>query len=127
MKAVSDQKTALLITDDPALERVARNVAKTMGDLLQLSRDSADATCQAFDVCAQESFAILDVDALFGTRSMLNTVAGLVPVIAVTSGSKPWLDAMLRHHRIQAAVSKPVSAEALREIIGRLPALAPGG
>lgn len=120
MRATENHKTTLVVTDDPALENAARDVAKDLGDILQLLKTSQDATCTAFDAWARETFAIVDVDAGFGSRSMINTIAGLVPVIAVTGKPKPWLHSMLLHHRIAAEISKPVSPETLKQAVFRM-------
>ena len=120
MRATENQNTTLVVTDDPALENAARDVAKDLGDVFQLLKNSPDATCLAFDSSARETLAIVDVDAAFGSRCMINTIAGLVPVIAVTGKPKSWLHAMLRHHRIVAEVSKPVSPETLKQAVFRM-------
>ena len=48
-------------------------------------------------------------------RSLAKADAGLLPVIALTSREKPWLTALLRHHRIGASVRKPVTSDVLHE------------
>jgi hypothetical protein len=114
MRETHDRKTAILVTDDPAVETAAREVAKEMGEFLHLSKSSGDATCSAFDASAIDAFAIVDLDAQFSTRAMFNTIAGLLPVVALTRGRKPWLQAMLRRHRVDVSVTKPITREALR-------------
>jgi len=120
MRVTNKHKTALLVTDDPALETAARNVAKELGDVLQLLQNNREATCTAFDSWPGDTFAIVDLDAKFGSRSMVNTVAGLVPVIAVTTNTNRWLQSLLRHHRVLAAMSKPVSPDALKKVVCRI-------
>jgi DNA-binding response OmpR family regulator len=120
MRDKNNAKTALLVTDDPALESAAQEVAKELGDDLRLLHNNQEATCTAFDSWAENTFAIVDLDAEFGSRSMVNTIAGLMPVIAVTTKTNSWLRSMLRHHRVSAAVSKPVSPEALKKTVRRI-------
>ena len=120
MRETNDKKTAILITDDPAVETAAREVAQEMGELLQLLNSSRDATCGAFDASSTDAFAIVDLDAQFSTHSMFNTIAGLLPVVALTRKRKPWLQAMLRRHRVGVSLTKPVTHEALRAAFQRI-------
>jgi len=119
MRETKNCITTLLVTDDPALESAARDVAKDLGDVLRFVRNSREATGAAFDSLARETLVIVDVDAGFGSRSMINTIAGLVPVIAVTGKPNSWVKSMRRHRRIVAEISKPVSLESLKEAIFR--------
>ena len=61
-----------------------------------------------------------DGSSRFGTRSMFNTIAGLLPVIAVTRKRQPWLQGMVRRHRVEASMTKPISREALRHAFQRI-------
>jgi hypothetical protein len=120
MRETNDKKTAIVITDDPAVETAAREVAKELGEYLQLLDSSRDATCGAFDASAAEAFAIVDLDARFSTHSMFNTIAGLLPVVALTGKRKPWLQAMVRRHRVGLSLTKPITHEALRAAFQRM-------
>ena len=120
MRDTKGKKTAILVTDDPAVETAANEIAKEMGEFLQLLKTSGDATGVAFDESGTDSFAIVDLDSQDGTRSMFNTIAGLLPVIAVTRIRKPWLQSMLQHRRIGVSVTKPVSSETLRKAVSQI-------
>lgn len=111
--------TTLLVTDDPALESAVGDVVKDLGGVLQFVRNSREATGTAFDSLARETLVIVDVDSEFGSHCTINTIAGLVPVIAVIGKPHPWVESLLRHHRIVAEVSKPVSPESLKAAIFR--------
>ena len=114
MRDKQRRRTAILVTDDPAVEAAARDVADEMGDLLHLIKANDDATSAAFDASAVDSFAIVDIDTHFGTRSMFNTIAGLLPVIAVTRKRKPWLQTTMRRHPGGVSLMKPITREDLR-------------
>jgi DNA-binding NtrC family response regulator len=119
MRDTKNSITTLLVTDDPALESTARDVAKDLGNVLRFVKNSREATGAAFDSLARETLVIVDVDSEFGSHCMINTIAGLVPVIAVTRKANPWVQSMRHHRRIVAEVSKPVSLESLKEAILR--------
>ncbi len=120
MKTKGNHKTTMLVTDDPLLERAARRIAKDLGDALQIISNSDEATDSVFDTSRYETFAIVDADAQFGSRWMMRTIAGLVPVIAVTEKPSPWLCSMLRRHRIHAQISRPVSPDKLKKAVCRI-------
>ena len=120
MRETNGKKTAILVTDDPALENAANEIAKEMGEFLELLTTNGDATGVAFDASGTDSFAIVDLDSQFGTRSTFNTIAGLLPVIAVTRTRKPWLQSMLQHRRIGVSVTKPISSESLRKAFSQI-------
>ena len=119
MKGKHNHRTTLLVTEDPALEDAARDVAKDLGEALRLAKDGQAASCTAFDAAPEELVAIVDMEPHTGSRSTIQTMAGLAPVVAVTHKTKPWLRSMLQHHRVQAEVSKPVSPETLKEAVCR--------
>jgi hypothetical protein len=119
MRANEYHTTTLLVTDDPVLESAVRDVVKDLGNVLQFVGNSREATGTAFDSLARETLVIVDVDSEFASHCMINTIAGLVPVIAVIGKPHPWVESMLRHHRIVAEISKPVSPASLKEAISR--------
>lgn len=120
MRDTNQRMTALLVTNDPALESAANHATKALGERLHLSKDSSEATALAFDSSPVGTIAIIDLDASCGTRHVVHTVAGLLPVIAVAEKPHPWVQEMVRHRRIRATLAKPVSPEALRNLLGRL-------
>lgn len=113
MREKNTTNTELLVTDDPAVEVTVRKVARRKGHALQHLRSSREAIGFVFDACARESVAIVDLDTSAGARRLLTTVSGLFPVIAVAEAGNPWVAWMVRHRRIAATLSKPVSSEAL--------------
>jgi hypothetical protein len=115
MREIFTKRTALLVTNDPAVELIVKHTAAAMGDDLRHLKTNGDAMCGVLDAFASDSFAILDLDTKTGSRALLNTAAGHLPVIVVTNEAKPWLSSMLRHRRIGATLSKPVSIDALKQ------------
>lgn len=87
---------------------------------LQLLRTAREAVSEVRDSFAGESFAIVDLDGRSGTRLLLQTAAGTLPVIAITGRQWRWVTSMLRHHRIGATISKPVTMEALQAALARI-------
>jgi hypothetical protein len=120
MRDTTQRKLALLVTDDPAVEDAVRVVAQNRGDILHLLTAEEDATSVAFDALASETFAIVDIEAQSCTRAMFSTLAGLLPVIAITHREEPWLKSLLRLHRIQANVTKPVKPGTLQNILHQI-------
>jgi len=113
--------TEWLVSADPDVESAVRAVAQEIGDDFQHLRTGQEALEMGFDACAEECVAIVDLDTHSGMRYVIRTVSGLLPVIAVSTGQrKPWVSSMLRHHRIVASLSKPLSHAALRAALDRV-------
>lgn len=55
--------------------------------------------------------AIVDVDLHDGARALLTTAGGALPVIAIAGKERPRLSSTVRHLRIGATLTKPVSPE----------------
>jgi hypothetical protein len=115
MREPNKRKTAWLVTEDPAVETAARKVAARMGDELRQAKTNVDAMCAVFDAWPGEAFIVVDLDGHSGRRCLLNTAVGRMPVIAICKKNKPWLASMLKHRRIGATLTKPVSPTALME------------
>lgn len=126
MRANSRKKTALLVTDDPAVETTVRKVAEKMGHQLRHLKSNQDAMCIVADAYASESVVIVDLDGHSGRRSLLNTAGGLLAVITVSKEEKPWLKSMLRRKRIAASLAKPLQLAALAAALNSVEAFAFG-
>ena len=119
MRDKKQKKTALLVTDDPAVLETVKVVTGETGDSLQHLKTFGDAMCVILDAYAGESFAVVDFDTT-PSHLLLATASGVLPVIAVSKEAKPWLRSMLQHRRIGATLSKPISREALRNAFRRI-------
>ena len=124
MRAKSSKKTALLVTDDPAVETTVRSVTEELGHGLRHLQTARDAMCVVTDAGASEVFVIVDLDGhTVGRRTLLNTAGGMLPVIALCKEERPWLSSMVRRRRIEASIAKPVTSAALTEEIHRAQAV----
>ena len=119
MKGNNRTNKEWLVTADPAVESAVRAVAREIGDDFHHLRTAGEAMEMVFDACAEESVAIVDLETDSGMRRVITTVSGLLPAIVISTGPKPWVDSMLRHHRLVATLPKPVSAVALKEALHR--------
>lgn len=116
-------RIALLVTGDRAVEQAVRQVATKMGDEVKTFDNGGDALAAVVDASGQDEFAIVDLDVTPGCRAVLRSASGCIPVIAITKdavAAKAWLDRMVRCHRVQATIEKPVRPERLREAIDRV-------
>jgi hypothetical protein len=120
MRANIHHKTVLLVTDDVEFEAVVRNVAGILGSELRSVKTNQEAMCEASDASARDSFVVLDLDGRVGRRALLNTFCGMLPVIAISRGEKPWVKALRRRCRIVANLAKPVTPGALIEAMKRV-------
>ena len=112
------QYVVLLATDDSAVESSVRTLAKRAECGLNCVKTSREAFStvvdHAMDGFMEQDMAVLDLDLFEGARAVLTTVAGKLPVIAITGKERPWLSAMMRRCRVRATFVKPVSPEKLR-------------
>jgi len=118
------QYVVLLATDDSAVEASVKALTAGASCELNCVRTSREVqsivTDGALDGFWNQDLAVVDLDLDGAGRTLLRTAGGALPVIAVTSQSKPWLSAMLRHKRIRAALTKPVSLDTLSDAFKRV-------
>ncbi|MEA3213521.1 MAG: hypothetical protein QOE70_6578 [Chthoniobacter sp.] len=121
----------LLATDDLAVEAVVRAMGTSADCKLHCVKTSREAVSMVMDGTGSQDLAVVDLDLRVGGRALLKTAGGSLPVIAITGKARPWLSSMLRHRRIGATLTKPVSSESLRDALQRVRILsspeAPGG
>ncbi|MEP6672474.1 MAG: hypothetical protein ABJF10_25140 [Chthoniobacter sp.] len=110
----------LLATDDSAVEAVVKTMETSAGCELMSVKTSREVASMVMDGALTRSLGIVDLDLKDGARGLLSTMGGAIPVIAVTRKVSPWLSSMVDHHRIGAAVVKPVSTERMRAALLRV-------
>jgi DNA-binding response OmpR family regulator len=120
MREPTEHKTALLVTCDAAVETAAREEAAANGDEIKVFQNSREAMSIVLNGCCTKEFAIVDLEAGPSRRTLLETAAGTLPVLAITAKDSPWLSSMLRRRRIGATLVKPFSTEEWREAFRRV-------
>ena len=111
----------LLATDDSAVEAVVKAMGTNAECELNCVKTSREAVSMVMDGSWSHDVMVVDMDLPEGGRMLLRTAGGTLPVIAIAgSKPKPWLSSMLRHRRIGATVTKPVSPEKLRDAFQRV-------
>jgi CheY-like chemotaxis protein len=114
----------LLATDDSAVEAVVRALGTSTECDLKCVKTSREALSMVMDGSWSHDLAVVDLDMHDGGRALLTTAGGALPVIAISGTAKPWLSSMLRHRRIGATLTKPVSPEKLRAAVLRVRSVA---
>lgn len=107
-----------LTTNDTAVETTVTAVARSADCQLSCARTTKEAVRmlagEDADHSTSKKLVVVDLDVSGGSRTLLRTAGGMLPVIAVTSKDSPWLVSLKRHHRVGAMLIKPVDLEELR-------------
>ena len=112
--------TILLSTGDCTVEAALKSEAHSSDCELNYVKSSRDVASMVMDGKLQYDFAVFDLDTNEGGRALLRTMGGALPVIAVTGKSNAWLSSMLRHRRVTAALTKPISPQILWNTFGHV-------
>lgn len=107
-----------LTTNDSAVETTVTAVAKSADCQLSCAKTTKEAVRmlagEDADHSTSKKLVVVDLDISGGSRTLLRTAGGMLPVIAVTSKDSPWLVSLKRHHRVGATLVKPVQPDELR-------------
>ncbi len=110
----------LLATEDSAVEAVVKGMGSAGDFEFHCARTSREAVSMLMDGAWNQDLAVVDVDLPEGGRALVTSAGGWLPVIAISGKAKPWLTSMVRHRRIGASLSKPLSLEKLRDAFRRV-------
>lgn len=106
-----------LTTNDSAVEITVAAVARSADCQLSCARTTKEAVKmlagEDTDHSTSKKLVVVDLDVSGGSRTLLRTAGGMLPVIAVTSKDSPWLVSLKRHHRVGATLVKPVKLDEL--------------
>lgn len=115
MRENTKNTSALLVTDDAAVETAVRAEAALTGQEIELLHGNRAALSLFIDGGAEECFAIIDLESEPGGRGLLKTAGGALPVLAITDRARPWITSMVRRRRIGASLVKPFTTPQFRE------------
>jgi len=112
------QPIIFLTTNDSAVETTVAAMARSADCQLSCAKTTQEAismlTGEDLDHSISKKLVVVDLDVCGGSRTLLRTASGMLPVIALTSKDSPWLSSLKRHHRIGATLMKPVNPDELR-------------
>ena len=112
--------TILLATDDAAVETAVKSMPGASDCELKCVKSSQEAVSMILDGELDHHFAVVDLDLPEGGHGLIRTIGGALPVIAISSKAQPWLTSMVRHRRVGATITKPVSSEKLWNAFRRI-------
>jgi DNA-binding response OmpR family regulator len=109
----------LLLSNDPAVERLAREAATATRHGLRVVQNTPLAF-QELKVCDDVALAIIDLDPGMHGTALLEAVNERLPAIVLTSLEENYMTPIARRHGARECLTKPFSAAQLQAALERV-------